>query len=286
MIPAGELRPLFRIAWRNVRKNPWRNLLVSALIALPVFGLTFAQIVVATATPSKDEMATGIIGNADAAMFGSPPSEETISLLPEGVRTVVRTTWEVQTVVGGRNVLVIVNDVLPEDPLLGPMYKLLEGRSPAAPGEIAVAPRILENFDSAIGETIELGEERVPFEVVGVAVYREGLSQPTGLVAPGALDRVADARQSGVFIQFSKDVTHAARDRTVELLGSDRYAMRRYVGESPSGTYASGMQFAATAVALVAAGLIIGTAFEVSTRRQLRLFGLVGATGGEPRHVF
>ncbi|NOY54727.1 MAG: ABC transporter permease [Actinobacteria bacterium] len=89
-----------------------------------------------------------------------------------------------------------------------------------------------------------------------------------------------------MFIQYAEGATDATRNRTIELFGSDGYTDRWVFALLPSESNATGMQFAATAVVLVAAGLIVGTAFEVSVRRQLRLFGLVTATGGEPRHVF
>jgi len=46
-----------------------------------------------------------------------------------------------------------------------------------------------------------------------------------------------------------------------------------------------GVARAGAAIALFGTGLIAAAAFVVGARRQRRLLGLIGAQGGEPRHI-
>src|SRR3546814_7804326 len=49
-----------------------------------------------------------------------------------------------------------VSDAPLLDPITSGMFDLLDGRSPAAAGEIVMSPRVLDRLDAEIGDEIEI----------------------------------------------------------------------------------------------------------------------------------
>jgi predicted lysophospholipase L1 biosynthesis ABC-type transport system permease subunit len=50
-------------------------------------------------------------------------------------------------------------------------YALTDGRAPVSDDEIAVGPKTLQDLQSHIGDTIAVGDERLPLRVVGTALF-------------------------------------------------------------------------------------------------------------------
>lgn len=284
-------RAIARISWRDIRRNRWRSALIATLIALPITGLTGGAIVVATITPSAQERATGELGEADFRISSWDDSlsvEQIVSLFPQGTRSVLVHTWIARTVVGGSYQSTSIFDADPADPVVGSMLALIEGRAPETTSEIAVSPRVLDGFDAQIGGSIAIGDEERTYRIVGIAVAPEQLNRPIGIVVPGSLSSNAEAGLSGLFLAFPPDAAQGTwRDVVYDQDTAIRGYMPRegFLNEGDSGLAFFGASLGITALILLETGLIVAAAFVVGARRQLRTIGLVGAAGGEPRHV-
>jgi len=259
---------------------------VIAMIALPVMGLTLAGVIVSTATPTAEEEATGQMGSADVALHAADLTsvEEELRGLPEGESS-LRYGWDTWTVVGGTRYSVLIEDVDPGDPILGPIYKMTSGRAPEGPDEIVVSPPVLDRFNVVVGDTITLTDEDIPYTIVGTVIRREQIGRSVALVEPGSLFDKPDAYLLGVYVDFPTDREQAAVD-TIREGDFGAYQLREYFdyGLDPS-TKSLGIPFAIAALVLAETGLIAAAAFVVGTKRQMRTIGLVGATGGGPRNA-
>lgn len=281
-------RAMARVAWRDARRNRWRSLLVILMIGLPILGLTAAGAVIATATPTADERATGEMGNADLAIFDWEDDltvDEVLALLPPGQASVY-SAWESQTLIGGELRHLSVQDVDPTDPVLGPIFQITSGRAPSAPDEIAVSPRVLERLGVETGGTVTLGEEATLYRIVGTVIKPEELHRDVAIVAPGALASEAEAYRVGLFIDFDATVSQSQVDGAIEASNSHNYQKRINFGFTEDSDVAVlGLSFAVTALVLAETCLIAAAAFVVGARRQMRTIGIIGAAGGEPGHM-
>ncbi len=284
-----EFTAAARMAWREARRNRWRSALVVAMIALPVAGLTTGVISVRSASPSLEERATGLMGQADLGVMGYSNTDG-VALDPDAYLEVLpdRTEIAVVTMLGAEATVDGVYDWvnLVDAPLDGPVsgkYRILEGRAPEAKGEAAVHPRLLERRNLDIGDTFSLTNPELDLTIVGVAVAPEELWNPVAMVASGLLDG-----REGSYVDLLIDLpegasTEAAMNAIPDDLPvpTDRLSAVDRVQEAA----AVGSAFGIAVLALVETGLIAAAAFTVGARRQLRALGLVAAAGGERRHT-
>ena len=285
MSAAARTRALARIAWRDARGHRGRSLLVLTMVALPIAALTAGVVFFSASNPTPEQLAADVLGNADITIVGDDPAalRRTAADLPEGSTTTVRTTVTTTSVADGRRHTVLVDDVLPDDPLLAPRYDLLDGRLPARAGETVVTPTVIEDFGVGIGDDIVFDQPELRLTVTGTAVRRERLAEPAALVPPGTLDGVDGAAVSGLFVDLP-DHVDAADLPIDDPLDS---VARAELGDDPfdDRAVAFGSMFALTALGLAETGLVIVAAFVIGTHRRLRRAGLVAAVGGEPRHT-
>lgn len=280
----ARTRALARIAWRDARRHRGRSLLVLAMVALPIAALTAGVVFFSVSNPTIEQQATDVLGNADITIVGDDPTalQRAIGDLPEGSAVTARTTVTTTTVVDGRRHTVLVDDVLPDDPLLAPRYDLLDGRLPQRPGEIVVAPWVLDDFGIGIGDQIAFDTPGLRRTVTGTVRRPERLAEPTALVPPGALDTVPGAAVSGLFVDLPRDV-NAADLPVDDTLNS---VVRADLGDPFADRSAAfGSMFGLAALGLTETGLVVVAAFVIGTDRRLRRAGLVAAIGGEPRHT-
>jgi len=289
-------RATTRIAWRQAKLAKWRSLLIVAMIGLPITALVAAGIIAVTITPSPEERALGERGNADFTIHtwdkSSLTADDVVALLPPGSEAVVRRSWYVDTVVGGTLRSALIADAAIDDPLLGPMYRLVSGRAAEALDEIAVSPRVLEQFSVSIGDRISLGPEARTFRIVGEVIAPERLRESLGLVAPGALDDLDGlddfrGEMGWAVTEIFVNVPGVTGWHAIAMLPQDDR-----IGGFGGETDESGLELAITGIALgvaalvlIETGLVAAAAFVVGAHRRLRTVGLIGAAGGEPRHV-
>ncbi|HEX9713715.1 MAG TPA: FtsX-like permease family protein [Actinomycetota bacterium] len=314
MMTRAALRACARVAWRQAKRAPGRSALVITMVGLPIAALTLGATLIRTAVPTLEEHVYGQMGSAELRVYPQAPDVDARALealLPAGSRVVVVQQWNRTEVVDGTLVYASVwEPSIPIDqPPIPGLYELMDGRAPTRPGEAAVDPRMLEIYRVGIGDELTIGE--MTFRVVGVAARPLQMWEPLVAVAPGTLPPV-DPHAVGTFLNGvlidlpdGADVAAAESALVEHLIGDivaggfmrDRAEAEYYAAEAITtreevaaqmlndAPVLTGVSFAGTALALFATGLIAAAAFAVGIRRQLRMLGLVGATGGEPRHV-
>ena len=317
-------RPALRLARRDLRRHKVRAALTFVLVALPVLVAAIVAVTVHNGSGDGESYAAEQMGDADAlvrvspwtkvrardAMYGvavppsgkarqrrDPATVDLSSLLPAGSQVVPGPeSGPLELATGG----VAFARVVPETAVAGPMARAVSGRLPSGPDEVAVghgAAKVLGLLDES-GEpkdeaTLELADGRA-LAVVGTVpvggpylsvVGRPGLpvtpepedeEGPSFLVSlpemttPQLKDLVRTLAADGVSVQ--------ARDA---ILHPERWGQGRS-GVDAESVYAGSL---AILIGLVEVVLVVGAAFAVAGRRQLRDLGLVAANGGVGRDV-
>ncbi|HEU4675337.1 MAG TPA: FtsX-like permease family protein, partial [Motilibacteraceae bacterium] len=193
---ASGWRPALRIARREALRARGRSLLVLLMVALPVLGMTVADVVARTSQLDPAEQVSHQLGHAQALVRFSggqvmqSPDASASSSQWSGDLSVPDPAAQVrqaQAVLGGGYRLLTLSrqpslpvatragratmdyqEIAYDDPALAGHYEALAGRAPAAPDEVAVTPAVLRRTGSELGGTLRmLGPERT-VRVVGV----------------------------------------------------------------------------------------------------------------------
>lgn len=205
-----------RLARRDALRAKGRSLLVIAMIAVPVMGVTTAEVLARTAQLDPEEALTRDIGAAqarlDAPLDGvpllqrpdgssvatlptqgestpaaaAPTPADLAALLPGSGRTLVdqRGTVTLRTAAGLAAAEARVLDYT--DPLAAGLVIQRDGRAPVRDDEVAVTPRLLERAGLRLGGPLQLdGSDRV-LTVVGTAVEPDATDSGEVFARPGA----------------------------------------------------------------------------------------------------
>lgn len=276
-----------RIAWRNARKNMRRSFLVLIMVGLPVALVTAAATIARTAVANPQDEVARRMGGADLvpnSWRGRLDPQSLEDKLPPGSVVVTSESTGLNFVHEGELVYgsIIEPSVPLDSPVFAGFYELQSGRAPRVAGEAAVHETLLARYGAAVGETLELrGTELV---VTGVVRVPQDLELAVALVGQGTL--APRPNQHGtVLIDLPESASVAAVQRSLQP-GVDALS-RSDVAASVSAAAAEweAVSFIGGVLALFATGLVAAAGFVVGARRQLRELGLVGAVGGEPRHV-
>ncbi|MER7107022.1 ABC transporter permease [Streptomyces sp. NPDC000229] len=342
----------WRAAVRIARRDAWRfkgrSFLVLAMIALPILGVSAADLTLRTSELSTEEKLARTVGAADARIVdpgygGVPilqhPLEENSMPVgdfenkpwPEGTTDVTKAFPANSTVltdsVGGGKIRTAhgllqteIRELKAADPMARGILSLQDGRFPEKPDEVAATTHFLESSGLGIGSTVAARGLDREYRIVGAYELPDDLKADQLNALPGAfLDPLGKAVDAAGLAGTGKSTTHLlALPRSA---GSDGFTwnmvkeanakgvmvMSRAVALAPPadsdvplfqqdgwGDY--GDSAAAQAAALAAAGTIVGLAmleicllagpaFAVGARRSRRQLGLVGANGGDRRHI-
>jgi putative ABC transport system permease protein len=263
------------------------------MVAIPIMALSWTAIAIKTVIPTPEELATEAMGTADIAIQSWSDVLRPKALereLPIGSRVIVASSLFSQSIVRGSVVYLSMEEFstpIDRPPVRG-MFVMLEGRAPQKAGEAAFPPSTLAAFGAHIGDDVRLEDLGLTLRVTGTAVAPGRITDRLALLGPGTLAGKADVGTDGFWIDLPPGVS---LDRARAILANDTkvqgYQTRADAARTDHGAaaVANGSAFAAGAVALFGTGLIAAAAFVVGFRRQLRMLGLVGAQGGEPRHV-
>lgn len=316
----GSLGATTRIAWRLAGRRRARNALIATMITLPVAGIVAAAVVVQSGVPTLDEHLDYTLGHSEAQLFviGPPGPREQYPLEPYSTRSggeadsdadvvtdpslhlprgtelvrVDRGLASVRTERAAATVDVVMGEVWA--PELDGAYSLLDGRAPRTDDEVLVTPGLLEAFDLAIGDRMEVVDPRGEWTVVGTMRKGTHRADEMGVfVRPGVVAEAADPVDAGV----SWYVLDAPLDwDTVRDLNREGIvAFSRAVAAQFPDTWekADWRQASANAVIGVAAvaggfgvlqvGLLAGAAFAVGARQEQRLLALIAVTGADRR---
>ena len=282
---------VLRIARRSLIRDRWRALLIVALIALPVMGITAAALVLETALPNPMERATQRMGSADLRVTPIGPfgRTELSALLPAG--STIEPIWQSSD----RAVLAGVRrgiDAWSLDPhgLATGILTIVDGQGPATAGEVAVSARLAARAGVGIGDTLDL-EGAGPVRVVGIvedprntarllALSAPSLAEAPDLVPEWLVALPAEASAGAVAQDIASTVDPAYRDSGQPMFD---VITREQAGEA-SATFVTFIVLLGS-LAFVESALVASAAFAVGIRRRQRELGLLGAAGATPRQL-
>lgn len=230
-----------------------------------------------------------------------PAQVDVAGLLPAGTRLVPAPEHgEVRLATGGTAWLTGITD----DPLSDGLVRLRDGRLPSGPDEIAVDPDVAEALDLVDADgallpdaVLELDDGRTP-AVVGLVAGEGDLQMAVTPDFPGVDPATAegtDQPSARYLVDLPALPTQETKELTRTLAGSGVALNPRAVlldpeafGLSPDYSRSFEAVLAASLVVLVGlveVVLLVGAAFAVAARRQVRELGLVMSNGGEARHL-
>lgn len=323
--PLTGWRVLLRLAWRDVLRNKGRSALILVMIALPVFGVTAAHVVISTEDVNSVESLDRRIGTADAGLnlergtsevfqeadpergqSGTGEGSNRELATPEDIVRVLgadatlvpyRTDW-LHSRFGDRLVSVEVTSADLTKPVFNGTWELMTGRIPEKTGEIMVNAKLADR-GVEIGDRIEFHGNEAPVEIVGTAEDASYRGQPKAWAFPGSI--AVDPRQQPD--DYLVEVAGGVGWEQVRELNEIGVAVlsRAVVNDPPSrdelhevlrmdGGFSDDEMIFATAVlvvtmALLEVILLAGPAFAVGARRMHRNLAQVAATGGTPGQV-
>ncbi|MBP0448742.1 FtsX-like permease family protein [Kitasatospora sp. RG8] len=218
-----SLGATLRIARRDALRAKGRSALVVAMIALPVLGVTGADIVHRSGQLTPAERTERLLGGADAYLTAYAPGS-TVHQLPfadDGAYAVAPREGQAPTPEQARGAGTVPADLLREllpgatllpagpgptasaasrhgllqtdtaeadltDPVWKGRITLVEGRAPKAPHEAAVTRAFLDESGLGIGSTTTLkGLEKTPFTLTGVVEHPGDLGKVEFVGRPG-----------------------------------------------------------------------------------------------------
>lgn len=317
-------RAALRIARREAWRHKGRSLLIVVMIALPVLGLTAADVIARSMQLTTSEKLTRSIGAAEAGLqlFGTRnvqqaanpldgyaargaelamtsralPSVEqrVLADLPRGTTLAPFITGSLAGDANGREVPgVSVTGLDLIDPVTAGLFALLRGAVPHAADQADISPALATRLGIGIGGTVTVSQHA--FRVVGI-VRDPGDLNGLQLVAPPALlpTRLLNAplwlaNTHGVAVTWPM----VRRLNADGALVTSRAVVLHPPASGPlppasdDGTRARDIGIATVAVGLAVLEVVLlaGAAFAVGARRQTHDLALVAATGADQQQV-
>lgn len=318
-------RPLLRLAWRDVLRNKGRSALIMVMIALPVFGVTAAHVVISTQDVNTREGLDRNLGGAEANLDVSNSEEVGQGADPStagwssGYRKVPVKVAELEAILGDdavltpwrrdwlnarlddrvRNVTVTSADL--REKVFAGTYELTAGRLPERKGEILVN-EVLADRGVDMGDTLEFLDSPGALEVVGLAEDASYRGDEQAWAFPGSVQPPVhgpaaepdDYLVTGVDVDWVKvaelnELGVTVLSRTVIASPPSEAEIREAQGENYYDDNTDEMIFATIVLvitmALLEVILLAGPAFAVGARRMQRHLAQVAATGGTPGQV-
>jgi len=310
----SALRAALRIARRDALRSRGRSLLVVAMIALPVMGVTAVDVVVRTYQLSPEQEAQRVVGAADAAFSDSGlrrieqtagqgyTSQDGVtrespvdlsSVLPPGSRSVSDVSADRRLEAGGATTSVTVRALDHTDPLAEGLYRQAAGRAATGPDEVVVTAALAARLSLEIGDQLTLVGEPSGRTVVGEVADQSSRASLTVLLpsgqAPGDLSTGAPRRRLLVDVPGQLEWSDVEAANAVGVFVEPRRPVPGAPAEPDSGGQGDTETIAAVGLvvgmALLEVVLLAGPAFAVGAKRSRRQLALLAATGGDVRDV-
>jgi putative ABC transport system permease protein len=327
-------RAALRIARRDALRAKGRSLLVVAMIALPIVGVSALDVTVRSSQLTTEEKLERTLGTNDArftqtgdgyaihqeptggslAFVGDQPvaQEERLSIeeLVPGAEVLPWTSldWhETRTAKGVSHIPLVEFDTT--HPAAAGLPTQREGAIAEVAAEVAASTRFLKDGGLKVGSTVSfpgLGEDRT-FRVTGSYEHPDNLSGQEIIALPGTLSdplREAgelDTMYTEYLVTRAGGVSWAevmtANEQGWQVISREVYLSPPPDSEVPfysehGGRYQEQIPGEVIAVIVTTISLVIleicllaGPAFAVGARRSRRMLGLVGANGGDRRHI-
>ncbi|MEN8649674.1 FtsX-like permease family protein [Streptomyces sp. 21So2-11] len=337
----------WRAAVRIARRDAWRfkgrSTLVLAMIALPILGVSAADLTLRSAELSTEQKMERLIGAADAQlkdpgmggvpMHQSPDSQNTIPVgnfddkpwpegpgdikgaIPAGAKTLKDTSGSGKLRTEHGLLSTDIRELAAADPLAKGLMPLNSGRFPEKAGEIAATSHFLESSGLKIGSTLTARGLDTTFRIVGEYELPNDLEADEVNALPGTflapLDKALkadDQPSTGATSTYlvgvggdgftwnmvkktnAQGITVISRATSLNPPADSEvplYQRKDWVDFEGSGDQATTIAGVSTVVglAMLEICLLAGPAFAVGARRSSRQLGLVGANGGDRRHI-
>jgi putative ABC transport system permease protein len=336
-------RAAIRIARRDAWRSKGRSFLVLAMIALPIVGVSAADLTVRSSQLSTEQSLERSLGAADGrlsdpGMGGEPimqspdgtnyspvadfsdkpwPDGRTdpAKALPPGAKTLTDTTGSAKLRTTHGLLHTEIRELKATDPMAEGILDVVDGRLPQKADEVAATTHFLESSGLKVGSAVTARGFDRPYRIVGSYELPNALDTDQVNALPGAMLAPLDkALKAGGFSGTSPSTTILAtvsggftwnivKDINAKGVKVDSRAVALNPpadSEVPLfqqegwGNYE--VSTAAKAAALAAVGTVVGLAmleicllagpaFAVGARRSRRQLGLVGANGGDRRHI-
>ncbi|WP_330174891.1 FtsX-like permease family protein [Streptomyces sp. NBC_01498] len=230
-------RAAIRIARRDAWRFKGRSFLVLAMLALPILGVSAADLTLRSAELSPAEKLTRELGHADARVddpklggaallqlpdgtslvpegdYGDKPwpqgDTDVLAALPEGTRSLedARGTAKLRTVHGLLNSEIRELDAA--DPMAEGIMHLDRGRFPRTANEVAATTAFLEASGLHVGSKLTARGLDTEYRIVGAYELPDNLDEAQVNALPGALlDPLGTALAAAELPDTRKSVTH------------------------------------------------------------------------------
>ncbi|MFI6640528.1 FtsX-like permease family protein [Streptomyces sp. NPDC050504] len=215
MSALGGWRAALRIARRDALRAKGRSALVVAMIALPVLGVTAADVTYRSAEPTAAERLTAELGSADAkfsdAGMGATPVEQLPDVsavgtpggkaparepegdvdveaaIPAGARHITRQSVPATVSTAHGVAGTEITELSTGDPMARGMIDLVEGEFPDAPGELAATGAFLESAGLKVGSKTEVRGLDRTFTITASVELPDALAKRALYAEPGAV---------------------------------------------------------------------------------------------------
>ena len=265
-------RAMIRWAWRLFRRE-WRQQLLILLLVVAAVAAVVVGATVATNTPPPSNTGYGTAG--DLATFAiSGKQSRGMENVSTQIAALEHRFGTVQVIenepfdIPGSTQTYQVRSQDPHGPYGGPMLKLLSGRYPSGPDEVALTPSLASELRLSVGNIWSEGDKRV----VGIVQNPQSLLDEFALVLPGQV-----ANPSSVTVLFDAPGVNPGR------IGSN-------VSTPGSVTNTNAINPSTIVLALATVGMLLIAlvsigGFTVLAQRRLRSLGMLECVGATDRNV-
>ncbi|WP_030292761.1 ABC transporter permease [Streptomyces katrae] len=335
-----------RIARRDAWRAKGRSALVLAMIALPIVGVSAADLTVRSAELSPEQKVSRQIGAADARLsdsdLGGPvyqdvegrtsmpvggydkyvPGAESnpnllTSLIPAGAQSLKDSTAHTKIRTRYGLLETDLREIDTASPLVKGMIEMKRGRLPQEAGEVVATAAFLEESGFFVGSEFRARGSETWYRIVGAYELPSELKKTEVLAPPGTLLAPLDkafqaAGVPGVVATdtylvkvgghgFTWNMVKELNAKSVQVVSRAVHLDPPAESEVPYiaqqkelGYYHPDNELPVTELAVLATVvglamleicLLAGPAFAVGARRSRRQLGLVGANGGDRRHI-
>ena len=318
----GGWAAALRMARREALRARGRSVLVLVMIALPVLGVSCADVIVHTSQVSGTEALDRRVGTADAmgtfqshrtrVLQGADPDRSGFigsggarqpdtrlsavsAALGRTVRGLERREGNVRVTTDKGQADVMGTELDLRQPLSHGLYLLEQGRLPRSSTEVVVNQALADRGDG-IGSTLQVVDGPA-LTVVGL-VRDASVKEPGQVVGlPGSLDLTTDPHDLGWLVDAGGPVTWP-QVRALNRIGAS--VVSTWVLEHPPGPSQVPPQVRdsgggnsdvitvavlVVVMALIEVVLLAGPAFAVGARRQQRSMALAASSGATPRQM-
>ncbi len=281
----GRWRLAARLARREIRRRPWRTLLVVLLIGVPVAGFVVADVGYRSSNLPPDQSHRFGTAAARLFVFGAADIDDVASSLPPDSIAVLGAEVSFLPLRSAANrgeaVAVDLSTLDMASPLAEGIARPSKGRLPAADDEVFLDERAAEAFGVSVGDTLQLVRPAQSFRVVGVGTA-DGYYR---LMAAPGFDLSAlrpDIAQNTALIDGPSFRDGSVGSGLLDAGSADGSFNVEYPEQPTTDHLALFLGWVFCILLMAVLGIIVSAAFAVSGRRQLVTIGQLSASGGDP----